>query len=85
MLRRLIRAGVIVFLSASPGFAQSSIGIPVNPDKPPNQFEIDRRKATDQAYDAAMKKIPNKTPSADPWGNVRPTAPATSKTKQQQN
>jgi hypothetical protein len=85
MLRRFIRAAVIVLLPVSPAFAQDTFGIPVNPEKPKSQFEIDQRNATDQAYDATMKKIPNKTQSADPWGNVRAPAPATSKTKQQQN
>ena len=82
MLRRFIRAGAIIILFAGPAAAQDSFGIPVNPRKVPTKEEIARQKATDDAYDKAMKKIPDKNSSTDPWGNVRPT---TAKTKQQQN
>jgi hypothetical protein len=94
MLRKLIQAGAIVALFTSPVLAQdtsasqgSSFGIPLNYKRPPTQDEIDRQKAEEQAYDKAVQKIPDKKSSADPWGTIRPAAPASStasKTKQQQ-
>ena len=39
---------------------------------PSTQEQIDRQRAADKAYDAAMHKIPDKKSSADPWGDVRP-------------
>jgi len=83
MLRRLIWAGALVAFFAG-GAAVQAQGIPVNPKRPPTQEEIERQKATDQAYDAAVKKIPDKKSSADPWGIVRPSAPTASKNKPQQ-
>jgi len=61
--------------------SQSSLGIPLKVDKPLTEEEIERRKAADRAYEAAMHKIPDKKPSADPWGDVR--APSPVKKKQQ--
>jgi len=83
MLRRLIRAGALVVFLAGGAAAQAQ-SIPVNPKTPPTQEEIDRQRATDRAYDAAVKKIPDKKSSADPWGNIRPSSPTASKNKQQQ-
>jgi hypothetical protein len=73
--RNLVRACAIVALLTAPASAQAP-SIPLNPKTPPTQEEIDRQKAVDQAYDAAIKKIPDKKSSADPWGNIRPTSPA---------
>jgi hypothetical protein len=83
MLRRLILAGVLVAFFAG-GAAAQGPSIPVNPKTPPTQEEIARQRATDQAYDAAIKKIPDKKSSADPWGDIRPSSPTASKNKQQQ-
>jgi hypothetical protein len=95
MLRKLIQAGAIIALLTGPCFAQSpqvpqsgqpsqsNIGIPLSADKTLTPEEIERRKATDRAYNAAMQKIPDKKPPADPWGSIRPNSPTASKTKQQ--
>ena len=83
MLRKLIRAGAIVAIFVGPAAAQDSFGIPVNPKPPPSVQEIEKQKVRDRDYDAAMKKIPDKNSSADPWGNIRPAAPTPSKNKQQ--
>ena len=57
----------------SPGPSQSSpLGIPLKSAKPLTQEEIERRKANDRAYDAALQKIPDKKPPADPWGKRSP-------------
>jgi hypothetical protein len=84
MLRKLIPAGAIVALLIGTAAAQDTPGIPVNPRKQPTSEELEKRKADDRAYDEAMKKIPNKKLSVDPWGDVRPSAPPTAKNKQQQ-
>jgi hypothetical protein len=84
MLRRLSRAGAIVALLTIPAAAQSNLSIPINPkDRPITQEEIDKQKANDRAYDAAIHKIPDKKSSTDPWGNIRPTSPTAAKNKQQ--
>lgn len=83
MQRKLIQACVIAALSTGPAFAQN-LSVPVNPGKPPpTAEEIEKQKAADRAYNAAIQKIPDKKPSVDPWGNVRPSSPSASKNKQQ--
>jgi len=81
MLRKLIQAGAIVAFFTGSAAAQDTLGISLNPRKQLSPEQIEKQKAADEAYKAAMKKIPDKNSSADPWGNIRPTAPA--KNKQQ--
>jgi hypothetical protein len=90
MLGKLIRAGAIVALCTGPAAAQvnqgnqgSNLSIPLNQKAPPTREEIERQNANDRAYDAAMKKIPDKKSSGDPWGDIRPTTAPTAKNKQQ--
>ena len=90
MLRKLIRAGAFVALWTGPaaaqvnqGPSQSNLSIPLNQKPPPTAGEIERQKASDRAYDAAMKKIPDKKSSGDPWGDIRPATSPTAKNKQQ--
>jgi hypothetical protein len=83
MLRVLLQACVCLCLLAGAAFAQDSVGVPMNPKRPLTPEEVQQRKAADEAYQAAIKKIPDKKTSADPWGNIRPAAPA-SKNKPQQ-
>jgi len=67
---------------SSGGGQSTSVGIPFKgADRPLTEEEIERRKANDRAYEAAVQKIPDKKTSADPWGEIRPTSPA--KKKQQ--
>ena len=71
LLKRLCLALALV-LVASPGFAQvPAMGIPLNNDKQKTQDEIDRDKATEDAYKKTMKAIPNAKASNDPWGSIR--------------
>jgi hypothetical protein len=88
MLRKLVRAVVLVAICGGPAAAQPSdqsnqshLSIPLNQKAPLTPEEIEKQKARDRDYDAAMKKIPDKKPSGDPWGDVRPTTSA--KNKQQ--
>jgi hypothetical protein len=83
MLRKLIQAGAIVALFAGSAAAQDTVGIPLNPRKPLSKEQVEKQNAADEAYNAAMKKIPDRNSSADPWGNIRPAAPTPSKNKQQ--
>ena len=89
MLRNLLSAAVIVALMLGPALAQpapssgSQLGIPLNAERPLTPEEIEKRKAADRAYNAAMQKIPDKKPSSDPWGNVRPSSSTTAKNRQQ--
>ena len=86
MLRTFIVAAATVAFFAGTAAAraqesQSTLGIPLKTTKPLTQEEIERRKANDRAYDAALHKIPDKKSAVDPWGNIRPAAPATAKNK----
>jgi len=79
MLRRLVCAGAIVLLitgvagAQSNSDAQSPLSVPFKSKAPPpSQEQIERQKAADKAYEAAIHKIPDKKSSADPWGDVRP-------------
>jgi hypothetical protein len=92
MLRKLIRAGAIVAICVGPAAAQdpggslgssSHLSVPLNQQAPPTAEEIAKQKASDRAYDAAMKKIPDKKSSADPWGDVRPMTPSAARNRQQ--
>jgi hypothetical protein len=84
MLRKLIQAGAILALVTGTAAAQDSVGIPLNARKTMTKEEIEKQKASDEAYKAAMKKIPDKASSTDPWGNIRPGAPTAAKNKQPQ-
>ncbi len=93
MQRKLIAAAIFALFTApasaqspgqSPGqssSSQSSIGIPLKVERPLTEEEIEKRKAADRAYEAAMQKIPDKKASADPWGDIRPTSPASKNNK----
>ena len=84
MLRRLIQAGAILALLTAAASAQSTLGVPLKaPDKPLTEEEIEKQKAADRAYQAAVNKIPDKKSSADPWGNIRQPSPTASKNKAQ--
>ncbi|MDR3419652.1 MAG: hypothetical protein P4L80_00130 [Xanthobacteraceae bacterium] len=89
MLRRLIQAGAMVALLTGPAFAQapqssqSSLSVPLKTERPLTQEEIDKQKAADRAYEAAINKIPDKKSSSDPWGNIRQPSPTASKNNTQ--
>jgi hypothetical protein len=85
MLRRLIQASAIAVLFAGPAAAQDTVSVPLNYKPPPTQEQTDKQKAADKAYDAAVKKIPEKKASSDPWGTIRstPTSAPQAKNKHQ--
>jgi hypothetical protein len=81
MLVRLVCASVAVVLIAGAAAAQSSGGggapqsnlsVPIVPQAaPPTREQLERQKALDSAYEATMRKVPDKKSSADPWGDLR--------------
>jgi hypothetical protein len=71
MVRNLILAGALFALAAGPAAAQVALS-PFNaPQKRLTPEEIEKKKAADAAYKAAMDKIPEKKAANDPWGSVR--------------
>jgi hypothetical protein len=84
MLRKIIQATLIVFLTTGTASAQMPTpGMHLKDDKPSRtkeQKEYD--KALDRAYQSTIKKIPEAEKKSDPWGNVRPTPSAAAKNKQ---
>ena len=71
MVRKLILAGVILALAAGPAAAQVALSPFNTPQKRLTPEEIEKKKAADAAYKAAMDKIPEKKATNDPWGSVR--------------
>ena len=69
---RTFMAAVLLALVAGPAFAQIG-GINMLPgDKKKTPEEIQRGQAIDNAYDEALKKVPDqKKATNDPWADVR--------------
>ena len=81
MVRNLILAGALFALAAGPAAAQVALS-PFNaPQKRLTPEEIEKKKAADAAYKAAMDKIPEKKAGNDPWGNLRDAPPTATKPK----
>lgn len=83
-MRLFIAAMIVAAFSAQSAHAQ---GDPRAPNtKPPGLAEKQKaeemdkrayRKSTDDAYKAAIGRVPDAKPNADPWGNLRaPAAPS---------
>lgn len=91
MLRRLMLASAIAAFCVGPAAAQNNAGsgsgtqdrlsIPLSYKPPPTPEEIEKQKAADKAYDAAIHKIPDKKTSSDPWGTIRPATSSSSQAK----
>lgn len=67
---------VVLAEMTGPSLAQApTLSLPTagGPDKQLTSEELEKRKAVDEAYQGAIKKIPNQQPKAsDPWATVRP-------------
>jgi hypothetical protein len=83
MLKKVVQAGALVVLLTGTALAQFAPSIPLGgQDKPPlTPEQLERQKAIDNAYRAATKKIPDKKPVTDPWGDLR-SSNTSAKTKQ---
>ena len=75
-MRKLIQAVAILALATGPAAAQMAMSPFKGQEKKLTPEEIEKQKATDNAYHAAMAKIPEKKTTVDPWGNIR-SAPST--------
>ena len=66
-------AGAALAQSNSNGSSpQSNLSVPIVPQAPPpTREQLERQKALDSAYEATMRKVPDKKSSADPWGDLR--------------
>ena len=86
ILRRVTLTAAVMALLTGAAFAQLPMpGLKFSPDRPPlTPEEKEKQKAVDDAYKSAIKKIPDKKKSADPWENIRPNPSTTSKTKRGQ-
>ena len=86
MLSRLILAAFAVALLTAPAVAQMPApSFPLN--KGPKQITPEERakqKAIDDAYQAALPKIKDKSGPSDPWAGVRPD-PGSSSSKRGSN
>jgi hypothetical protein len=69
---RAIFAASLVALLAVPAHGQSQNKAPPGPPPPPPKSlqEMKAEKATQDAYENSLRKIPDQAP-ADPWGNAR--------------
>ena len=85
-MRILTVAVVISALLIQASFAQlSSIGDAAVPLTADERAEIAKQKreekANDEAYKSTMKRFPDSNQKVDPWGGIRPPAPATAGNK----
>jgi len=84
MRKKLVCAGALIVLLTGTALAQFTPSIPLGSmmeKPPPTPEELARQKAIDNAYRSATKKIPDKKPAADPWGDLR-NSNAAAKNKQ---
>ena len=72
MWRNIILAAGATVLLTGPVSAQSLSLFPQPGDRRLTREELQERKALEQEYNAATRKIPEKQPSSnDPWGKIR--------------
>ena len=71
---RALMAAAIAALLAGPAYAQGlpPLGIPMGEEKP--HKELPPEKESD--YRSAIKGLPDRSKSSDPWGSVRSQTPA---------
>ncbi len=79
VLRTFIQAVALIALMTGAAYAQVA---PLPDNSTPPTKEEKEKKAVDAAYGSSLKSIPGTEKPADPWGDVRPSAPAATKKKQ---
>jgi hypothetical protein len=62
---------LLLVLAASPALAQFTPSVPLGQEREKTPEEIEKAKATEDAYKKTMKAIPNAKASDDPWSSVR--------------
>jgi hypothetical protein len=70
-----VAATMILLLTAYANSQDLNMLRGLDDKRPLSQEEVAKQKAADEAYKAAIGKIPAKKP-ADPWGQVRDAGPA---------
>jgi hypothetical protein len=71
-----VAAAMILLLTAHANSQNLNMLGGLGDKRPLSAEEAAKQKAADEAYKAAVGKIPDQTKSADPWGTVRDTAPS---------
>ena len=69
-----IAAAIILLLTAHAN--SQNLNMLGGSGRPVTQEEVAKQKAAEEAYKAAVGKIPDKKSADDPWGTVRNTAPS---------
>jgi hypothetical protein len=81
VLRKLIQAVALIALTTGGAYAQVA---PLPDNSTPPTKEEQEKKAADDAYRSSLRRIPTTQNTADPWGDVRPSAPTAAAKKKQQ-
>ena len=81
-MKIFLTATAIVVL-ATPAYSQAmNMNLMSNPGKIKTQEQAQQEAERDNAYQSAIKKLPNQNPkAADPWGNIRGGAAQSSQTQ----
>jgi hypothetical protein len=78
VLWKSIQAVALIVLMTGSVYAQVA---PLPDNNTPPTKEEKEKKAADDAYRSSLRRIPATENTADPWGDVRPSAPAAAKKK----
>jgi hypothetical protein len=73
-MRSITAAAIILLLTAHAN--SQNLNMLGATSRPVTQEEVAKKKAAEEAYKAAVGKIPDKKSADDPWGTVRDTAPS---------
>jgi hypothetical protein len=73
-MRTITVAATMILMLTSHANSQQNLNMlgGLGDKRPPTEEEVAKQKAADEAYKAAVGKIPEKK-SLDPWGQVRDT------------
>jgi hypothetical protein len=78
MLRKTFCTVLIVFPMVGAAFAQNNtLGVPGYTNAARTNQEKKNDRDLDRAYQSTVKGRPDVVKNSDPWGDVRPTTPAT--------
>jgi len=71
--------GMVIALLATPAYSQAmNMNMLANPGKIKTQEEVQKEAERDNAYQSAIKKLPDQNAKKDPWGNIRGGTPQSS-------
>jgi len=79
---RIFLTAMAIVLLATPAYSQGlNMNLMSNPGKIKTQEQAQQETERDNAYQSAIKKLPNQNTKADPWGNIRGGAAQSSQTQ----